>query len=123
MTVRRLLTADAITAGAIVFATSMWASYADTCSQEIDRTQATIDARLEARAAAGSSAAESTAATLHHQPTPNSIAAAEGRLGDLPPDRAAAVFAAMGRAREADHTGDLNACEQALSEVHQILGE
>jgi hypothetical protein len=118
MTVRRLLTA-----GVFILATSVSASYADTCSQEIDRTQAKIDARLEARAAAGSSAAESTAATLHHQPTPNSIAAAEGQLGDLPPERVTAFLATMGRAREADHIGDQNACEQALSEVQSILGE
>lgn len=116
MTIQRLLAASAI-----ILAPS--ASYSGPCSQEIDRTQAKIDARLEARATTGPSAAESTAATLHHQPTPNSIAAAESQVGDLPPGRVTAVFAAMGRAREADHTGDQNTCEQALSEVHRILGE
>ena len=118
MTVQRLLTASAI-----IFATSMSASYAGPCSQEIDLTQAKIDARLETRAAGGPSATETTGATLHHQPTPNSIAAAEGQLGDLPAERVTALFAAMGRAREADHTGDQNACERALSEVRSILGE
>ena len=118
MTVRQLLTA-----GAIIFATSMSASYAGPCLQEIDRTQAKIDARLETRAATGSSATESTTATLHHQPTPDSIAAAESHLGYFPPEQVTALFTAMGRAREADHTGDQSACEQALSEVHRILGE
>jgi hypothetical protein len=82
MTVRRLLAATAI-----VVAASMSESYAGPCAQEIDRVQAKIDARLEAKAAAGLSAPESPAATAHHQPTPESIAAAEARLGDLPPER------------------------------------
>jgi len=116
MTIRRLLTAA-------VFAGSMSTSYADPCSKEIDRVQAKIDAQLEAAAAAGSSGAESTGATLHHQPTPESIAAAEGRLGELSPDQATAVFAAMRRARDANKAGNQNACEQALNEVNHILGQ
>lgn len=62
-------------------------------------------------------------ATLHHQPTPKSVAAAETQLGDLSPERIKAVFGAMGRAREADRVGDQSACEQALSEVQRTLGE
>jgi hypothetical protein len=46
MTVRRLLAATAI-----VVAASMSESYAGPCAQEIDRVQAKIDARLEAKAA------------------------------------------------------------------------
>ena len=42
----------------------------------------TIDAMLEAQAAAGRSTRESTAATMHRQPTPGSIAAAEVKLVD-----------------------------------------
>jgi hypothetical protein len=99
------------------------ASYAGPCSKEIDRVQAKIDAQLEAAAAAGSTAAESSGATLHHQPTPGSIAAAEGQLGELSPDQATAVFAAMGRARDADATGDQSACVKNLSEVERILGK
>jgi hypothetical protein len=64
MTIRPL-----VTTGAIIFATSMSASYAGPCSQEIDRMQAKIDAKLEARAAAGSSAAESTAAIVSRRQT------------------------------------------------------
>ena len=112
-----------LTATAIIVATSTSQTYAGPCAQEIDRVQAKIDARLEAKAAAGLSAPESPAATAHHQPTPESIAAAEGQLGDLPPERVTAVFAAMGRARDADRVGDRSACEQALSEVQSTLGE
>jgi hypothetical protein len=66
-----------------MIAASVSASFASPCSQDIDRTQAMIDAKLEAQAAAGRSARESTAATLHRQPTPGSIAAAEVNLGDI----------------------------------------
>ena len=66
-----------------VFAASISASFATPCSQDIDRVQTTIDAKLEAQAAAGRPARESTAATMHRQPTPGSIAAAEVNLGDI----------------------------------------
>jgi hypothetical protein len=67
----------------------------------IDRVQTTIDAKLEAQAAAGRPARESTAATLHRQPTPGSIAAAEVNLGDISPEKVQAVEEVMARAREA----------------------
>jgi hypothetical protein len=111
-----------VTAAAIIVATC-GASYAGPCSKEIDRVQAKIDAQLEAAAAAGSPGAESTGATLHHQPTPDSIAAAEGQLGELSPDQATSVFAAMRRARDADAAGDQSACVKNLNEVQRILGE
>ena len=55
---------------AVALAASTSASYAGPCSHEIDRVQAEIDAKLEAKAAAGPSARESTAARTHRQPTP-----------------------------------------------------
>jgi hypothetical protein len=104
------------------FAASMSVSYAGPCSAEIDRVQALIDARLEAGAAAGPQARESTGAMLHHQPTPGSIASAERELGDLPPEKTEAVEQAMARARAADSAGDRGACEQALAEVQRAIG-
>jgi len=101
---------------------SMSASYAGPCSHEIDRVQAQIDARLEAKAAAGPTARESTAATMNRQPTPDSIAEAEARLGEVSPQKAAAVAAAMARARAADGAGNESACEQALADVRRALG-
>ena len=59
--------------------------FAGPCSQVIDQMQAKIDARLEAAADVGRSAPESSAATMHRQPTPGSIAAGEGKLGELSP--------------------------------------
>ena len=111
-----------LVACAAVLAASVSASYAGPCSHEIDRVQAAIDAKLEAKAAAGPSARESTAATTHRQPTPGSIAAAETRLGDVSSQKADAVGAAMARAREADHAGHQSACEQALADVQRALG-
>jgi len=107
---------------ASALAASMSVSYAGPCSQQIDRLQAEMDAKLGALAAAGPSARETTAATMHRQPTPRSIAAAEDRLGDVSPQKVEAVTAAMTRAREADGAGDQKACEQALGEAQRALG-
>ena len=116
MSMQRLLLACAAALTA-----SMSASYAGPCSQEIVRVQAEIDAQLQAKAAAGPSARESTAATMHRQPTPNSIAAAEVRLGDVSSQKMDAVTAAMARAREADQAGQQSACEQALIDAKRAL--
>ncbi len=105
---------------AVALTVSTSATFASPCSQEIDRVQAKIDAKLEAQAAAGRSARESAAATMHRQPTPGSIAAAEAKLGDVSPEKVQAVETLMTRAREAC-AGDQNACEQALAEVQRIL--
>jgi hypothetical protein len=108
--------------GSAAVAASMSVSYAGPCSPEIDRVQALIDARLGARAAAGPHARESTSATMHHQPTPESIAAAEQGLGDLTSQRIEVAGQAMARARAADSAGDTSACEQALSDVQRAIG-
>src|SRR5262249_22232877 len=107
---------------AAALAASVSASYAGPCSQDIDHMQARVDARLDALAAAGPAARESTAATMHRQPTPGSIAAAESRLGDMSSSTAEVLKAAMARAREADGAGDKAACEQALSDVQRAIG-
>jgi hypothetical protein len=106
---------------AVVLAASISASFANPCSQEIDRVQAKFDAILEAQAGAGPSARESAAATMHRQPTPDSIAAAESKLGDVSPEKVQAVEALLTRAREADRVGDQSACEQALAEVQRVF--
>jgi hypothetical protein len=117
MAIRHLMILDAA-----ALAASMSVSYAGPCSSEIDRVQARIDARLEARAAGGPQARESTSAMMHHQPTPGSIAAAEEGLGDLSPEKTEAAEQAMARARAADGAGDASACEQALADVQRAIG-
>jgi len=84
--------------------------------------QARLDAALAAKVATGPSAAEGASATMHRQPTPGSIAAAEEKLGNLSSEKVGAVQQAMARARAADSAGDKAACEQALADVQRVIG-
>ncbi len=117
MSIQRLLMASAA-----ALAASMPASYAGPCSHEIDRMQAEVNAKLEAKAGAGPFARESPGALVHRQPTPGSIAAAERRLGEVSPQTVRTVAAAMARARAADLAGDQSGCEQALADAQGALG-
>jgi hypothetical protein len=117
MMIRRLMV---LSATALVASTV--AGYAGPCSHDIDLMQSRVDAKLEAKAAAGPSARESGAATMHRQPTPGSIAAAESKLGEVSSDQVKAVEAAMARARKADLANDKSACEQALADVQRAIG-
>ena len=107
---------------AAVLLASATAVHAAACSDDIDRLQARIDTKVEALAQDGRSAPESSGALRHHQPTPDSIAAAESRLGELSAATMEAITAAMTRAREADRSGDRSACERALAEAQRLLG-
>jgi hypothetical protein len=106
---------------AVVLVTSITASFAGPCSPHIDQVQAKIDAKLEAIAAAGRSARESIAATMHRQPTPESIAAAEANQGDVSPESVQAAEAFMTQARAADGARDQSACERALAQAQRVL--
>jgi hypothetical protein len=106
---------------AAIFIASMQTCLAGSCLPQIDAMQAQIDAKLNARAAAGPEAKESAAATESRQPTPKSIAAAEVRLGDISEKTVQAVGEAMTRARKADLAGDASSCEAALAEVRKAL--
>ena len=99
------------------------ASFAGPCLQQIEAFQIEIDARLNAAAAAGPAGTESTAATMHHQPTPQSIAAAEAKLGDISPEKAKEVGEAVKLARKADQAGDRSSCEKALAKAKKVIGE
>jgi hypothetical protein len=117
MTIPQLLVLSAA-----AFAASTMAGYAGPCSNEIDRMQARIDARVEAVARTRPSAPETPGARLHHQPTPGSIAAAESKRGDVSSHMVEAVEAAMARARKADLAGDKKGCDQALADVRRAIG-
>jgi hypothetical protein len=104
---------------ATALALSIVTSHAGPCSLEIDRMQDRVDAMIAARAAAGPSARESTAATMHRQPTPNSIAAAEEGLGEGA--RAERALAVIARARAADRAGDKSGCQRALADVQRAI--
>jgi len=117
-----MITAQMIIRNAMALAASMSTCQAGPCSVEIDRVQARIDAKLEARAAGGPLARESTAALLHRQPTPGSIAAAEEQLGEFSDEAVSTVAQGMERARAAESAGDTQACERALSDVERVIG-
>jgi hypothetical protein len=106
----------------MLFAASMSSGHAGPCSSQIEQMAVRVEARLEAQAGAGSGAAESTAARLHRQPTPRSIAAAEEALGELSGETIERVRSAMTRARAADDAGDQKACDEALAEVQRAIG-
>ncbi|MGC2080950.1 MAG: hypothetical protein WA728_34055 [Xanthobacteraceae bacterium] len=102
---------------------SVAASHAGPCSADIDAMQHRIDAALVANAAAGPAGKEGAAAGMSHQPTPQSMAAAEEKLGDIPAATVAAMRQAMDRARAADNAGDKSACEAAFDEVKRLFGQ
>jgi len=108
---------------AIVFAAWGSAANAGPCAQGIDGLQAQFDSKLEANAAAGQSARESTAATMNRQPTPHSIAAAEAKLGEISPEKVQAFEAAIARARVADRVADPSACDHALADAQSALDQ
>jgi hypothetical protein len=117
MMIRRILV---LSASALV--TSTVACYAGRCSHDIDLMQSQVDAKLEAKAAAGPDAREGTEATMHRQPTPESLAAAENKLGEVSSHTVDVVGAAMARARKADLANDKSACDQALADVRRAIG-
>src|SRR5262249_2924339 len=108
-----------LSAGAV--AASTIANEAGPCSPEIYSMEARIEARLNAKAAAGSTAQESSEALLHRQPRPRSIAAAESKLATVSPHQRAATAEGMAHGREADSAGDLYACRRTLSDVEPLL--
>jgi hypothetical protein len=99
------------------------ASYAGPCSEEIARFRAEIEVKQQANATAGPAAPEGTAATMHRQPTPKSIGAAESRLGEVPQEKLQAVWGAVDRATEADRAGDQIACEAALADARRAFSQ
>jgi hypothetical protein len=111
-----------IVLSAAAIAASTLPTHAGPCAPAIDRMQAHIDARLDAAAAAGRGAKESTGALTDRQPTPGSIARAEEQLHDISAGTVAAVRQAMQRALAADNAGDMKTCEQALAEAQRLIG-
>jgi len=107
--------------GGVLLAVSTAQSSAGPCSQHIHDVRVAAENRLDAIAGAGKTAAETPAATMHRQPTPNSVAGAEAKLGELSAADAEAFAQAMDRADKADENGALSDCEQALSDAQVLL--
>jgi hypothetical protein len=83
------------------------------CTREIDREWVEVGAKIQARIGAGRSYIQGTVGLLHRQPTPGSVAAAEGKIGEMWIPLETAVIA-LARAREADHANDAGTCKEAL---------
>jgi hypothetical protein len=97
------------------------AAHAGPCTDRIYETDFEVAKLLDAAAAQGRPAPESTFATMHRQPTPGSVATAEQQAGDLTADELQAITEAMDVARHADDSNDGAGCEKALSEVDRML--
>jgi hypothetical protein len=95
------------------------AALAGPCTAEIAKTQAQVDAKLHRKALAGPTGKESSVATLHHQPSPETIAAAEKALGEGASIRAA--LSELKLARAADDEGDAAGCQSALADARKAL--
>jgi hypothetical protein len=93
---------------------------AASCSNDIDRMQARIDARVEAIAAAGPFVTPGIFAGSV-QPTPFGMATVEERMGEVSRNKVDAIRDAMARAHAADAAGDFKACEKALANVRHIM--
>ena len=118
MRVMRLLTWSAV-----ALCVSLPVADAASCSNDIDRMQARIDARVEAIAAAGPFVPAGLSAGMGVQPTPFGIATVEERMGEVPQNKVDAVRAAMAQARAANIAADYRACEKALAEVRHIMAQ
>ncbi len=112
----------AIASGATALALLSGEALAGPCTDEIYQAQIAIGKRLDAAAARGKAAPESTFATTHHQPTPSSVANAEAQVGDLSDADLNALTQDTDEARKADAAGDQAGCEKALADVRRILG-
>src|SRR5260370_39419019 len=97
-----MMTVQLLACTAVAVAVSVSSGHAGPCSAAIDAMQARIDAKLEAKAAAGPTAKEGVAAGMSVQPTPRSIAAAEEKLGEISPKNVKAIRRGMARAQAAD---------------------
>ena len=112
----------AVAFGAAALTFTGVAVHAGPCTDEIYQADEAINRRLDAIAGRGKTAAESTFATMHRQPTPATIAGAEEKAGDISAEDAKQVREYMTEARKADEANDRPACEKALTEARKILG-
>lgn len=109
-------------AGGLAFILGAAPADAGPCTDRIYETDLAVAKLLDAAAAQGRTAPQSTFATMHRQPTPGSVASAEQQAGDLTADQLQAVTEAMDEARHADDQGDAAGCEQAMNNVDGMLG-
>lgn len=109
-----------VCAGAIVMMLSS-SSFAGPCALEISRAQDRINSYLAFIAEAGGGARESVRATMHRQPTPATIAAAESALGELDRSRYETIATAIRQARDFDQRDDDVDCRKAIQNLDRAI--
>jgi hypothetical protein len=90
------------------------------CSAELHRTSDAVNQALDQHAASTPFAPESTAAKMHRQPTPATVARAERRFDDWP--NGSEAVKALRRARQANNAGDMQGCLDALHDARAAVG-
>ena len=100
---------------------SVSAVRAGSCSDDIDRMQARIDAKVEAIAAAGPFVPAGISAGMGVQPTPFGMAVVEEKMGEISRNKVDAIREAMAQARAASSAGNYKTCEQALARVRRLM--
>jgi hypothetical protein len=106
----------------ILMTAALWASVsgaqAGPCTSEIAATEQQINQSAAASPPGGAgtpSAGQAIGAQLHHQPTPSAVENAEHKAN-------AQGEAALERARNADASGDADACTEALRGARHLYG-
>jgi hypothetical protein len=92
-------------------------AHAGTCADGIAQTQAQLDLAIEMDAGSHGWKPESLSALRNHQPTPRSLAKAEGNNGIGFTD----ALDSLDRARNADRTGDIAACSREIEHARAVL--
>ena len=96
-------------------------AHAGPCTDRIYQSDLAVEKLLDAAAANGAPAPQSSFATLHRQPTPATVASAEQKAGALSSAQVEAITEKLDAARDADDKGDRTACETALNEADRML--
>ena len=112
-----MIVRDLLALSSLALVLSAAPSYSGPCTRQISDVRDTAGRFLDAVAAAEPAGRESTRAMLHYQPTPKSIAQAEG----LPEKDVEAFEQAMERAVKADEADNRAECKKALTEARGIL--
>jgi hypothetical protein len=116
-----MIVREATAAAGIALTLGAATAHAGPCTDRIYQTGLEVAKLLNSAAAQGRTTPQSAFATMHRQPTPGSIAAAEQQAGDLSSDEAQAITEDMDEARHADDAGDRDGCEKALGDVDRRL--
>jgi hypothetical protein len=110
---------DVLALSSLALLLSAGPSYSGPCTPQISDVRDTQSKLLNEIAGTEPAGKESTGATMHRQPTPSSVAQAEGRPGK----NVEAFEQAMERAVKADEADNLAECEKALTEARRILNQ